>query len=122
RYLHLLEVIPTPDTSADVVAAVRNFSDRVLGKGIVIANDVPGFIANRLGVYGMVLAIRLMEQHGLSIDDVDVLTGPLTARSKSATFRTADLSGLDVIGHVTKELAQSTREDFTLPQWVLELI
>ncbi len=122
RYLHLLEIIPTPDTSPDVIDAVRQFSDRTLGKGIVVANDVPGFIANRLGVYGMVLAIRMMEKHGLSIDEVDVLTGPLLARAKSATFRTADLSGIDVIGHVTKGLAESTGEDFALPAWVLDLI
>jgi 3-hydroxyacyl-CoA dehydrogenase len=102
--------------------AARRFSDRVLGKGIVIAKDVPGFVANRLGVFGMVLAIRMMEKHDLSIDEVDVLTGVLTGRSKSATFRTADLSGVDVIGHVTTELAESTHEDFSLPAWVGQLI
>jgi 3-hydroxyacyl-CoA dehydrogenase len=122
RYLHLLEVIPTAETSDATRAAVLRFSDRVLGKGIVLARDVPGFIANRLGVFGMVLAIRLMEEHGLSIDDVDILTGPITARSKSATYRTADLSGIDVIMHVTKELAETTGEPFALPQWVLDLV
>jgi len=122
RYLHLLEIIPTASTSKEALDAVRRFSDRVLGKGIVIANDVPGFVANRLGVYGMVLAIRMMEKHNLSIDDVDVLTGVLTGRSKSATFRTADLSGIDVIDHVTKELAESTREDFALPAWITNLV
>src|SRR6476469_5669799 len=114
RYLHLLELIPTTETDPAALDAVRHFSEVVLGKGIVIAKDVPGFVANRLGVYGMVLAIRMMEKHDLSIDDVDVLTGVLTGRSKSATFRTADLSGIDVIGHVTKELAESTHEDFSL--------
>ena len=122
RYLHLLELIPTSETSKDTVAAARRFSDRVLGKGIVVARDVPGFIANRLGVFGMVLAIRLMEQHDLSIDEVDVLTGALTARSKSATYRTADLSGIDIISHVTKELTDTTGEDFSLPKWVLALV
>ncbi len=122
RYLHLLEIIPTPETSESTQAAVRRFSDRVLGKGLVVAKDVPGFIANRLGVFGMVLAIRLMEEHRLTIDDVDVLTGPLTARSKSATFRTADLSGIDVIAHVTKELSETTGEPFALPAWVLDLV
>jgi 3-hydroxyacyl-CoA dehydrogenase len=122
RYLHLLEIIPTPETSEETLDAARAFSDRILGKGIVVAKDVPGFVANRLGVFGMVLAIRLMEQHDLSIDEVDVLTGQLTGRSKSATYRTADLSGIDVIAHVTKGLSDTTGEDFTLPKWVLGLV
>jgi len=122
RYLHLLEIIPTASTTKETLDEVRRFSDRVLGKGIVVAKDVPGFVANRLGVFGMVLAIRMMEKHDLSIDDVDILTGVLTGRSKSATFRTADLSGIDVIGHVTRELGESTHEDFTLPAWVAQLI
>ena len=122
RYLHLLEIIPTPETSRETIAAVRHFSDRVLGKGIVVARDVPGFVANRLGVFGMVLAIRQMEKHGLTIDEADVLTGVLTGRSKSATFRTADLSGIDVIAHVTSGLSQTTGEDFSLSPWVLDLV
>jgi 3-hydroxyacyl-CoA dehydrogenase len=122
RYLHLLEIIPTPDTAPASLASAAEFSDRLLGKGIVVARDVPGFVANRLGVFGMVLAIRLMEQHDLGIDDVDVLTGPLTARAKSATFRTADLSGIDVIAHVTRGLSDTTGEDFSLSAWVLELV
>ena len=122
RYLHLLEIIPTPDTAPDTLAAARRFSDRVLGKGIVLAKDVPGFVANRLGVFGMVLAIRQMEKHGLTIDETDVLTGVLTGRSKSATFRTADLSGIDVIAHVTSGLSQTTGEDFALSPWVMELV
>src|SRR5512133_3047802 len=85
RYLHLLEIIPTTDTAKKTIDSFRWFSDRILGKGIVVAKDVPGFVANRLGVYGMVLAIRLMEKHGLTIDEVDVLTGVLAGRSKSAT-------------------------------------
>ncbi|MGH7615776.1 MAG: 3-hydroxyacyl-CoA dehydrogenase/enoyl-CoA hydratase family protein [Gemmatimonadaceae bacterium] len=122
RYLHLLEIIPTPETSEATLAAARAFSDRVLGKGIVVAKDVPGFVANRLGVFGMVLAIRQMEKHDLSIDEVDILTGVLTGRSKSATYRTADLSGIDVIAHVTKGLSETTGEDFGLPAWVLALV
>ena len=122
RYLHLLEMIPTADTSGETIASARQFSDRVLGKGIVVAKDVPGFVANRLGVYGMVLAIRLMERHDLSIDEADVLTGVLTGRSKSATYRTADLSGIDVIAHVTKGLSDTTGEDFSLSPWVLKLV
>ncbi|HTE46113.1 MAG TPA: 3-hydroxyacyl-CoA dehydrogenase/enoyl-CoA hydratase family protein [Gemmatimonadaceae bacterium] len=122
RYLHLLEIIPTAETSAETIITARTFSDRVMGKGIVVAKDVPGFVANRLGVFGMVLAIRLMEKHGLSIDEADVLTGTLTGRSKSATYRTADLSGIDVIAHVTKGLSETTGEDFSLSPWVLDLV
>lgn len=122
RYLHLLEIIPTAETAEATVTAARGFSDRILGKGIVLAKDVPGFVANRLGVFGMVLAIRQMEKHGLTIDETDVLTGVLTGRSKSATFRTADLSGIDVIAHVTSGLSQTTGEDFALSPWVLELV
>lgn len=122
RYLHLLEIIPTPETSRETIDAARRFSDRILGKGIVVARDVPGFVANRLGVFGMVLVINQTEKHGLTIDETDTLTGVLTARSKSATYRTADLSGIDVIGHVTKGLAETTGEDFTLSEWVQQLI
>ena len=122
RYLHLLEIIPTSDTSPDTLEAAKRFSDRVLGKGIVVARDVPGFVANRLGVFGMVLAINLTEKYDLSIDEVDLLTGQLLGRSKSATYRTADLSGIDVIGHVTAELSESTGENFALSGWVKDLI
>ncbi|HEY2164610.1 MAG TPA: 3-hydroxyacyl-CoA dehydrogenase family protein, partial [Gemmatimonadaceae bacterium] len=122
RYLHLLEIIPGPETSSATIDAVRHFSDRILGKGIVVANDVPGFVANRLGVFGMVLAIRQMEKHGLTIDETDALTGVVTGRSKSATFRTADLSGIDVIAHVPAELNEATGEDFALSPWVLDLV
>src|ERR1044071_2921718 len=122
RYLHLLEIIPTSDTAKKTIDSVRQFSDRVLGKGIVVAKDVPGFVANRLGVFGVVLAIRLMEKHNLTIDEADVLTGVLTGRSKSATYRTADLSGIDVIAHVTKGLGETTGEDFTLSPWVLDMV
>ncbi len=122
RYLHLLELIPTPDTEEGVLKGIRRFGERVLGKGTVIAKDSPGFIANRLGVYGMVQALRLMEEHGLGIDAVDALTGPLLGRPKSATFRTADLTGLDVLTTVAAELGSATGEDFGLPDWVQTLV
>jgi len=118
RYLHLLEIIPTAHTAPDTIEATRVFSERVLGKGIVTARDVPGFVANRLGVFGMVLALHMMEEFDLTIDEVDVLTGPLLGRAKSATFRTADLTGLDVLSHVAVGLAKATGEDFALPDWV----
>ena len=120
RYMHLLEVIPTPETDHAVIGAMRGFAERTLGKGIVIAKDVPGFIANRLGVYGMVATMRRMQQHGLTIDEVDGLTGSLIGRARTATFRTGDLSGLDVLAHVTKGIGAATGEDFALPTWVHE--
>ena len=122
RYLHLLEIIAAPKTSAATLATVREFSERVLGKGTIRAKDVPGFVANRLGVYGMVLALRMLDEFDLTIDEVDALTGPLLGRAKSATFRTADLTGLDVLDHVAKELTRATGEDFALPDWVQALI
>jgi 3-hydroxyacyl-CoA dehydrogenase len=120
RYMHLLEIIPTPETDPAVIGAMRNFAERVLGKGIVIAKDVPGFIANRLGVYGMVGTMRRMQEHGLTIDEVDGLTGSYVGRARTATFRTGDLSGLDVLAHVTKGIGEATGEDFALPQWMLD--
>jgi 3-hydroxyacyl-CoA dehydrogenase len=121
RYLHLLELIPTPDTAPEVLAAARRFSEVVLGKGIVVAKDVPGFVANRLGVYGMVAAMKGLMESDLTIDEVDALTGPLLGRAKSATFRTADITGLDVLLHVSKGLSASTGEDFSMPEWVERL-
>jgi 3-hydroxyacyl-CoA dehydrogenase len=121
RYLHLLELIPTAETDPEVLDAARRFSEIVLGKGIVLARDVPGFVANRLGVYGMVAAMQGLMESGLSIDEVDALTGPLLGRAKSATFRTADITGLDVLLHVSKELRASTGEDFAMPEWVERL-
>jgi 3-hydroxyacyl-CoA dehydrogenase len=121
RYLHLLELIPTTETAPEALDAARWFSEVVLGKGIVIAKDVPGFVANRLGVYGMVAAMKGMMESGLTIDEVDALTGPLLGRAKSATFRTADITGLDVLLHVSKGLSASTGEDFSMPDWVTAL-
>ncbi len=122
RYMHLLEIIPTPQTLPAVIAAVRHLHERILGKGIVIAKDAPGFVANRLGIAGWATTMRLMMELDLSIDEVDTLTGPLIARAKSATFRTGDLSGIDTLAHVTAGLSQATGEDFSMPQWVAELV
>jgi len=122
RYMHLLEIIPTDATDPAVIGAMREFAERTLGKGIVIAKDVPGFIANRLGVYGMVGTMRRMMEHGLSIDEVDGLTGAYIGRARSATMRTADLSGLDVLAHVTKGIGAATGEDMSLPDWVLAMV
>ncbi|MBI3792958.1 MAG: 3-hydroxyacyl-CoA dehydrogenase/enoyl-CoA hydratase family protein [Gemmatimonadetes bacterium] len=122
RYMHLLEIIPTPDTSPEVLRWTRVLAERVFGKGVVLCKDAPGFIANRLGMFGMVRALRLMEQHGLTIDEVDALTGPLLGRPKTATFRTGDLSGLDILTHVAAGLGAATGEDFSIPEWVTGLV
>ena len=108
RYLHLLEVIPTDETSPEITRAFSEFADHTLGKGVVVANDVPGFVGNRIGVYGMVRAMKRMEETGLTPAVVDLLTGPAMGRPKSATFRTADLSGLDIIYHVANDIGAVT--------------
>ena len=115
RYMHLLELIPTPFTAPATLEAMREFSERTLGKGIVLCKDVPGFVANRLGVFGMFTTFKLMEEFNLTIDEVDGLTGALIGRAKTATFRTGDLSGLDVLAHVSAGLSQATGEDFLAP-------
>ena len=122
RYLHLVEVIPTPDTAPETVRAVEQFAERVLGKGVVTARDVPGFVANRIGVFGMVQTVRMMEEFDLDVQVVDALTGAFLGRPKSATFRTADITGLDVLAHVTAGLQKATGEPVGLPEWVLQMV
>ncbi len=124
RYLYLLELIPTPDTAPEVLAAVRAFGDRVLGKGIVIANDVPGFIGNRVGIYSLLQTARAMEQFGLTPEVVDALTGPLLGRPRSGTLRLADTVGLDVLAFISADLTQALggREDFSLPRSLQALL
>ena len=92
RYLPLLEVIPTADTDAAVLRTVIEFADRRLGKGVVVAKDTPGFIANRLGIYGLMRVFKAMEAAGLTVAEVDAITGPAIGRPKSATFRTGAAS------------------------------
>jgi 3-hydroxyacyl-CoA dehydrogenase len=119
RYLKLLEVIPTPDTKPEVIAAVSEFGDKVLGKGVVVAKDVPGFIANRIGVWGMTHTVRDAVELGMRPDEVDAILGPLVGRATSASFRTNDLSGLDIGLAVAKNLGSSTEFDYT-PAPILE--
>ncbi|MBS0660610.1 MAG: 3-hydroxyacyl-CoA dehydrogenase [Verrucomicrobia bacterium] len=122
RWLHLLELIPTPETDPAVLATLQDFGDRVLGKGIVIANDVPGFVGNRVGVYAMLHAVRVQEKLGLSVEVVDALTGPILGRPKSATLRTADVTGIDVLYYVAQGLGSTTNEDFTPPAILTKLM
>ena len=104
RYLHLLEIIPSSDTLADVVESVSRFADRRLGKGTVVAKDTPNFIGNRIALHGVMLAIRALESGRWTVDEVDAITGPALGRPKSATFRTMDIAGLDVLAQVCRNL------------------
>ena len=119
RYLRLVELIPTDATDPAVVEALRAFLDRRLGKGVVIARDTPGFIANRIGLFGMARTLQLVAEGRYSIDEVDALTGPLIGRPKSATFRTADIAGIDILAKVARDLETNLKEDaFRLPPFV----
>jgi 3-hydroxyacyl-CoA dehydrogenase len=104
RYLHLLELIPTGDTDRTVLETVARFADHRLGKGPVVAKDSPGFIANHLGVYGALRAIEALASSRYTIEEIDAITGTALGRPKSATFRTMDIAGLDILGHVTMDL------------------
>jgi len=127
RYTRLLELIPLPGTEPGLLAAMADFASRRLGKGTVIARDTPAFIANRLGVHGLMVALRAAQELGLGPDEVDELTGPLIGRPKSATFRTLDLVGVDVAvavaDHCHADLADDPRrEDFAVPELMRGLV
>ena len=111
RYLKLLEIIPTPKTDKDVVDFLMNYGDLHLGKTTVLCKDTPAFIANRIGVYGIMSIFGLVEKLGLSIDEIDALTGPVIGRPKSATFRTADVVGIDTLVKVAKGVADNCPDD-----------
>ena len=105
RYMRLLEIIPTADTDRALIDAVAWFCDVHLGKGIVLAKDTPNFIGNRIGTFSVLNVMRLMQEMDLSIEDVDALTGQAVGWPRSATFRTIDLVGLDILGHVVANMA-----------------
>ncbi len=96
--MHLLEVIPGPETSSAVLAEASDFCDRALGKGIVLCRDTPNFIGNRIGIAEMLLTFRATQELGLTIEEVDYLNGPLLGRPNTGTFRLGDLVGLDILG------------------------
>jgi 3-hydroxyacyl-CoA dehydrogenase len=106
RYMRLVEIIPTPDADPEAVAAIARFADQRLGKEVVFARDTPNFIANRIGIFVMLEAVRLMESEDLTIEEVDVLTGSVVGWPKTGTFRLADLVGLDVMAHVASNFAR----------------
>ena len=111
RYLRLLEIIPTSDTLSEVTDFFMHFGDVVLGKQTVLCKDTPGFIANRVGVFGLAKILELTEELGLTISEVDKITGPPVGRPKTGTFRLADLVGIDVIDKVMKGLKQNAPLD-----------
>jgi len=120
RYMRLLEIIPTPDSEPAVLQAIAHFCDVRLGKGIVNAKDTPNFIANRIGTFSVLNVMRLMQQMDLSIEDVDALTGSAVGWPKSATFRTIDMVGLDVLWHVVGNMTRNLRDersDLRLPDF-----
>ena len=111
RYLKLLELIPLPETSPETLARVVRFGEDVLGKGIVYAKDTPNFIANRLLTFAMQWILHGMRDAGLTVEEVDALTGPAIGHAKSATFRTADLVGLDTLQRVVANVYRRCPED-----------
>jgi 3-hydroxyacyl-CoA dehydrogenase len=127
RYLHLCELIPTEWTKPEVACSLFGFVDQRLGKGVVVAKDRPNFIANRIGTYGALVTIRTMLEDGYTIEEVDKMTGQAVGRAKSATFRTFDIVGLDVLMHVTKNLYDALAEDeeretFVAPEFLQRMM
>ncbi|SFU95048.1 3-hydroxyacyl-CoA dehydrogenase/enoyl-CoA hydratase family protein [Pseudoduganella namucuonensis] len=111
RYMHLVELIPTTSTKPEILDQLEAFLTTTLGKGVVRAKDTPNFIANRVGVFGILATIHEAEKYGLSVDVVDDLTGSKLGRASSGTFRTADVVGLDTMGHVIKTMQDYLPED-----------
>jgi 3-hydroxyacyl-CoA dehydrogenase len=111
RYMKLLEIIPTGDTDPAVVRQMRTFAERVLGKGTVLCKDTPNFIANRIDTYSGMTGMRYAFDHGFSIEEVDALTGPLIGRPKTASFRLADLAGVDIMVDVAENLYSLVPDD-----------
>ena len=123
RYLPLVELIPTDRTDPAVVAELHAFLDLRLGKGVVLAKDSPGFIANRIGVFGMARILELVGAGTFTIDEVEALTGPAIGRPKSATFRTADIAGLDILAKVASDLGTNLKEEaFRMPPFVEAMV
>lgn len=127
RYMHLAELIPAKNTSKALLDTLETWLTSYLGKGVVRAKDTPNFIANRIGVFSLLATLHHTTAMGMGLDEVDVLTGALLGRPKSATFRTMDVVGLDTMEHVVNTMQQQLNDDpwhtyFTLPQWLTTLI
>lgn len=127
RYMKLLEIIPSKYTSPEVLSYMSDFSERVLGKGVVLAKDTPNFIANRIGTYGLMVTLHEMVRMDLRVDHVDEITGPLMGRPKSASFRTLDMVGLDTFVHVANNVIEKSENEeekttFTMPEFVHQMV
>jgi 3-hydroxyacyl-CoA dehydrogenase len=127
RYLRLLEIIPTAETDPAVVAAMTRFGDHTLGKGVVLAKDTPNFIANHVGLYGVARTLEVLATGRYTIEEIDAITGPALGRPGSATFRTMDIAGIDVLAHVLQNLSEHLTNDadraaFAVPPLVESLI
>ncbi len=127
RYMRLFEIIPTAGTDPEIVAFLAAFARDRLGKGIVRAKDTPNFIANRIGMHAMMTAVKVMAEMGLSIEELDALTGPAIGRPKTATFKLADLVGLDTFLYVADSLyplleGDEARETFVAPDWLRRMV
>ncbi len=127
RYLKLLEIIPTPHTKPEVISFLMEYGEQFLGKTTVLCKDTPAFIANRVGVYGIMALFHLVEKMGLTVEEVDKLTGPVLGRPKSATFRTGDVVGLDTLVNVANGLKQGLPNDeanslFVLPEYLKKMV
>ena len=127
RYMHLAELVPAKTTDADVLEGLETFLTTTLGKGVVRAKDTPNFIGNRIGVFSMLATMHHTDAFKLGFDEADALTGPAVGRPKSATYRTADVVGLDTMVHVIKTMADTLPDDpwhpyFKAPKWLAALV
>lgn len=127
RYLRLLEIIPTEFTNQDVIDFLMHYGDLFLGKTTVLCKDTPAFIANRIGVFSIMSIFHIMHKLALTIDEIEVLTGPIIGRPKSATFRTADVVGIDTLVKVATGVKENcpideAREIFTIPAWLQKIV
>jgi 3-hydroxyacyl-CoA dehydrogenase len=127
RYMRLLEIIPGADTLPELLKFVAEYGEKILGKGIVWAKDTPNFVGNRIGVQGIVKAMQLMREEGLTIPAVDAVFGPVMGRPKTAMFKTADLVGLDVLAHVARNTYEMVpddegRDSYVMPDFVQSMI
>jgi 3-hydroxyacyl-CoA dehydrogenase len=125
RYMRLVEIIATPEADPEAVEAISQFADLRLGKEVVFARDTPNFIANRIGVFTMLEAVRLMQEEDLTIEEVDALTGTAIGWPRTGTFRLADLVGLDVLAHVVSNFPRShsfPRQDMAIPPFIQTML
>ncbi len=127
RYMHLLEIIAGEETLPEVLEFIADFGERILGKGIVWAKDTPNFVGNRIGVQGIVKAMQLMLEDGLTIPEMDALFGTAMGRPKTAMFKTSDIVGLDTLGHVARNtfelvVEDEQRDSFVLPEFIEKMI